>query len=130
VNLSICGQGDFSQLIQEMEDTIEEFFDSHDFQEVSKIIGELHLSKDHEIVFLRLLLIEAMRRQQIAPAIDLTKYLLEAHWTKYDVSKALEQIRELSDDLVLDTPHIVDITTELVYELIAIGAIDEDFPKN
>eukprot|EP00397_Hematodinium_sp_SG-2012_P002792 GEMP01002800.1.p1 GENE.GEMP01002800.1~~GEMP01002800.1.p1 ORF type:complete len:570 (+),score=112.96 GEMP01002800.1:213-1922(+) len=123
----VWGNGDYNQLIAEMDQTINEFFDTLDFQEVGNILAELHLSKDQEIRFLCSLLTESMVRQQVTPAVELTKYLLDVFWSRQDVATVVESIRATSCDLVLDIPNVRECTTHLMNHCIAVDALDANF---
>jgi len=123
----VWGDGDYNHLMNEMQNTITEYLDSYDCQEVGTILGELHLSKDLELLFLKTLLVECLARQQVGPGIRLTAYLLDVFWTKSDIAEALELIREDSSDLVLDMPNLRGETSHLINELTLYKLVDPGF---
>jgi len=126
----VWGDGDLEHLEKEMQNTIAEFFDSADMQEVGQILGELHLSKEYDVKFLHMLFLEAMNRQQLSQAIELAHYLLDIYWTKTDIGTVIEQIRSESHDLVLDIPNVREYTTYLIDGCHAVGALENCFMEH
>lgn len=123
----VWGEGGMAQLNAEMDHTISEFFHSHEFKEVGNILGELHLSKSQEALFLRKLMTEGMLRGREDLVIELTKHLLDVYWTPKDVAVAMEALRAHSHDLVLDIPHVRRSTTQMIDECVSVGALDSHF---
>lgn len=123
----VWGTGDARQFRTEVRDAILEYFDSHSIHELSQIIQELHLSLSEQVQFVRKLLVTGMERGETDMALDAVAELTEYCWSAKEVREAFEQIREVTDDLVLDFPSCREKTGELVRAAAGRGLLEEAY---
>lgn len=123
------GGGDETALTKEMDRCVEEYFDSYDMEEVARIFGELHLSKEHEVLFIErviTLCIEGdAKGRKIQLGLNLLHFLKDVFWGEAELETALSGMRSKTPDLVLDIPKISSWTDTLVYHAMAQGLITE-----
>jgi hypothetical protein len=94
-------------LIGEIDTSIDEFFDSFDCEEVARIVGELHLSHDLDVYFIKQILIKCMEQNKLDPlGLQVLLHLKDVYWKQEDYENAIESIRNQENDLVLDFPSI------------------------
>jgi len=121
------GGSDEKELLSEIEETISEYFDSLDAQEVGRILGELHLSKQMEVDFLVNLMVRGLEKGVVSATLDLVAYLHSIHWAHSEVMDAIEHIRVNSEELSKDLPKIRELTDTLVREAEQRNLIESDF---
>jgi hypothetical protein len=114
-------------LIREMQTTIQEYFDSHDCEEVARIIGELHLNRELEIKFIREVLLYSIERREIGTGLALLTYLDGIYWSSHEIEDAVEAIRIEVDELLPDFPLINEETSDIVDCAHRCGLVSEDF---
>lgn len=123
------GGGDASSLEKEIDSAVEEYFDAHDLEEVARIFGELHLSKELEVLFIERLIILSIEKDAkgrcIQLGLNLLHYLKDVFWGESEIENALGNIRSKSSDLILDIPKIGKWMNTLVARALAQGLITE-----
>jgi len=121
------GGNDQAELQVEIDETINEYFDSLDVQEVGRILGELHLSKKAEIDFLARLMFMSLEKEQINQGLNLIEYLHKIHWGEDEIMDAIEELRINSEDLAKDLPRISQLMDVFVHCAEQRKLIDKNF---
>jgi hypothetical protein len=123
----VWGTGDHRQLRMEISNAILEYFDCRSIKELARVVGELHLSADEDISFVRKLLVVGMEREESTLALDAVEELVGYFWSPESVKSAFLQLRDIATDLVLDFPHCREHTTELVSAAIRRGLLQASY---
>lgn len=121
------GSGDGRQLKREVQETISEYFDSRNIEELAHIVQELHLSEKEQVKFVRKLLVAGMERNDGDSALDAVGVLTGPCWSNAEVVAAFEQLRDIADDLVLDFPYCRERTNDLVCAAVGYGLLDSSY---
>jgi len=116
-------------LIREMQYSIQEYFDSHDCEEVARIVGELHLNRELEIKFIREVLLLSLERREMGKGLALLTYLDGIYWSSQEIEDAVEAIRIEVDELLPDFPMINEETSEVVDFAHRCGLVSEEFVR-
>lgn len=123
------GGGDATALTKEIDIAVEEYFDSYDMEEVARIFGELHLSKEDEILFVERVIMLSIERDtkggKIQLGLNLLHYLKDVFWGEAEIEAALSEIRSKTPDLVLDLPKVSTWMDTLVGHAMSQGLITE-----
>lgn len=121
----VWGTGDIRQFRKEFQETILEYFDSRSTDELALIVQELHLSEEEQSQFVRKLLVAGMERGEPDVALDAVAELLDYCWSKREVGKAFQQMRDIAQDLMLDLPNCRELTDDLVRTAAGRGLLDK-----
>lgn len=116
-------------LMEEIRTSITEYFDSHDCEEVARIIGELHLNRELEIKFIREVLLYSLERREIGTGLALLTYLDGIYWSAHEIEDAVEAIRIEVDELLPDFPLLNEETSDLVDCCHRCGLVSEEFVR-
>jgi hypothetical protein len=123
------GGGDARALTCEIDRAVEEYFDSYDMEEVARIFGELHLSKEDEVLFIERLVLFSIEHdakgRTIQLGLNLLHYLKDIFWGEAEIEAAFSEIRSKAIELVLDVPKISQWLDALVQQALAQGLIEE-----
>lgn len=123
------GAGDESCLLKEMDLAIEEYFDSYDSEEVARIFGELHLSRDCEIRFIRKILLYSVEKRNVWVGLNLVAYLHDILWGTSHIEYAVESLRADSDEIAVDIPDISEALTYLVGQAHRYGLLSDEYVR-
>jgi len=121
----VWGSGDARHFRQEVRESIVEYFDAHNSQELGRIVEELHLSDQEQTMFIRKLLVTGMERGEAEAALDAAEALLGRCWTLSEVRGAFVELRDVQEDLVLDFPRCRECATELVFAAVGRGLLEQ-----
>jgi hypothetical protein len=120
-------QSTLTSLLEEINTSIDEYFDSRDAEEVARIVGELHLTRDLDVFFIKQVILKSMEKNKFAEGLQVLLHLQNVYWTREDFETAIEAIRNEENDLVLDFPAIHTAVEVMIFKCRELNLISDEF---